>query len=206
DYNQADYEYTTSFTGRAARIAANKAEIANRVKAYGFFGMANHLQQKTVRTFGSGNADTATYLNLLPKRQTFLHQICLQDGAYYNVYDYLCQGYWLALIVLCLAATGCVCSQKGAEGYTLGIKQGQGPTAVFLCNKDTLAVGKAFYAFAPAAAVFGLYLFYLVWEASQRYTLSFIPMFIIIAVCGLPVLAVTAKKKWQEESNETKNK
>ncbi len=152
-HNPTDNYIVWNWQTEEERVAFVKEEITRRLDGYGVWGYMCFLRQKGIRSFGSGNAEVASYVGEYPVRQT-----ALADAVYYangengNWLDYLMQGYHIA--VFCLVAAGAV----------LALKQ------------------KNYIMLLPYIAIFGLYLFLLLWEAGQRYLLQYTAFYLLAAV------------------------
>lgn len=121
--------------------------------------MVLFLNQKGLRSFGSGNLDTTHIVADAPMRDTFLAR-CLTEGTpYFETTNALFQGYYVALFGLMIA--GAVLAARRRD-YT---------------------------AFVPYLAVLGLYLFLLLWEAGHRYQLNYYGMYMLAAAFGAKALA-----------------
>ena len=130
--------------------------------------LGEHLvfyNQKGLRSFGSGNLDAVRWVVDVPIRDTALSRLMTPNQHGFKVFDTLMQGYYVSLFALLVI------------GAALSAKQ------------------KDYTVFVPCLVTFGLYLFLLLWEASQRYLLNFYGMYILAAVFAAGKLAALLKTK-----------
>lgn len=158
-YNPQDYEFTRSLPVEG-RNAALLEEIESRIREKGPAGMIGHILRKSALDFGDGTYGADDFLKIQPYGDTPLHQIVLQDGSLYNWY----RGYTTAMHLAILAY------------LVLGA-----------CN---LAAGQrpkqAEERFPLYLAVFGLWVFLMVWETNRRYFSNFAPVMIACGVMAVP--------------------
>ncbi len=134
------------------------ATLKERLGAYTPGKFLVFLNQKSVRSFGSGNLDYTHAVADSPMRQTFLVEGVSENGRHFAWFDTLNQGYYVALFALIIA--GAVLAARRRD-YT---------------------------AFVPYLAIFGLFLFLLLWEAGQRYLINYYAMFILAGTFGMQQL------------------
>ncbi len=157
-YDPGDYDFTRSFEDREERDEAIRAEIGRRVAARGLSGMAELWSRKADICFGDGTYGLSDCLGGTPEGETALREFLLPGGEGYGAYKHVCGGALLAAYLLLI---------MGAAG-------------------DIFARGdRVFRSIAPRAAVFGLLLFLLWWEARWRYFSNFIPLIFLSALTGL---------------------
>ena len=145
---------------RAERQQRSLEILRERYAAFG--GVENYLRflnQKGVRSFGCGDLETPDTVGLHLKTEGGLaERLVYAGGAWHTFYEYWAQGWHLAVFLLMLPAA-----------------------ALALCRGETAP-------FVPLLSVFGLYLFLLVWEASQRYLINYLGIFVLAAATGLAAL------------------
>ncbi len=144
---------------KAERDARAAEMVKERLAAHTPLSYLGFLNQKGLRSFGSGNLDYTHTAAEAPMRQTFLVECISEGGRYFAVFDTVVQGYHVMLFALVTA------------GAALA------------------AWKRRYAAFVPYLSIFGLYLFLLFWEAGQRYLLNYYGMFIIAAVFAADALA-----------------
>lgn len=156
-YNADVYWMTASVEGKEEKKAVDKAFIQKKLSEYGAEGMIRHLKQKIYFTWGDGVYFAPEKLKREPLKTSRLHAWVLYDGSEYaKVYKY-CNAYQLLLL--------------------LGIA-----ASLF---RNLLEKGRLREVFVIQLAVFGLFLFLLVWETRSRYLVNFVPLFILLALDGM---------------------
>lgn len=159
-YSGEDSDFTASFTTQQEKKAANIEEIKKRIADFGFWGMLNHLTNKAVHnTWGDGTytlfgEGIATIPQTDSKLWLFLTSPNQEESntSYYNIFYYYSQGFHLAILTLLMISLG------------IGIKNGKIDGSLLF-----------------KIALFGLFLFLLIWETRARYVYSFTPLLLLIA-------------------------
>lgn len=129
-------------------------ELENRLSAFTPISFASFMNQKAIRSWGSGNMDITRTVADSPMQQNFWVE-CVSPGGKYNVqFDTLLQGYHVALFGIIIVGA-----------------------VLAFWKKD-------YTAFVPYLSIFGLFLFLLMWESGQRYLVNNYATFIIAAVFG----------------------
>ena len=166
-YNGEDYVFTRSLAPEQ-RNEALLEEIGRRVRERGLTGMLDLFSQKSAIDFGDGTYGADDFLKIYPEHDTGLHDFVLKDGRFYGLYSGYTTALHLALMLSMLIA---------AYRFLAGGAREQGRDALLL----------------PAyAAVFGVWLFLMFWEASPRYFSNFAPVIIACGVLGMrPFRALT---------------
>lgn len=153
-FNANDVLYTQSFPNIDEKKAATASEIKKRISDYGFTGLINHLTNKAVHnTWGDGTYFIFKEGQTHPETDSKLWDFVLKTGKYYNIFYYYCQGFHLAVLTLLMIS------------LLIGIKKG-------IVNGTLLF----------KLAVYGLFLFLLIWETRSRYVYGFTPLLLLIAV------------------------
>ncbi|MEG2659991.1 MAG: glycosyltransferase family 39 protein [Oscillospiraceae bacterium] len=132
-----------------------KRVLVARLQEYGPLEYIKFLNQKGVRSFGSGNFNAGSIVAGAPFRQTFMVECYTPGGQYYNIAEHIFEGYHVMLLSFVII------------GSAIALKRRKYKCAV------------------PILSIFGLYLFLLIWEAGQRYLLNYMGMFVIAAVFGV---------------------
>lgn len=154
-YNKADSEFTHSFPDIELKTAANLKRINSRIEEYGGKGMLSHLGRKAVWTWEDGTYYISHHIENAIHKNT-LHSYVLQDGEnHFGFYAYSC-AFQLFLILMMIVSA---------------FKAVKNPEPNFM---TFLRI-----------AVFGAFLFFLVWETRSRYLYNLTPLFIILATDGL---------------------
>lgn len=166
-YNPQDYDFTRGIEPEQ-RDEAVTEEILRRVQQRGLSGMVGLWINKTNRDFGDGTYALSDFLDDNPEKETVLHEYLLYAGSHYGQYSTLTTAVLVA--VYAFAAAG---------GILLFVSKEQN-TSEFL---------------TPFIAVFGCWLFLMLWESSGRYFTNYIPLIFICAVTGAERLAKVVKGK-----------
>lgn len=150
-YNASDHDITFNEPTKEEKIEKNIEEIKTRLKDLGIIGVLKLETFKTARTWSSGNYGVYAKLNNT------------SDGV--GIYEYL-GGYGNTNIFM---------------KYSLQILKTYISFMVLLGIYQIIKKKNAEYNFDTVIyiALFGAILFYLIWEAAQRYSLSFLPWMII---------------------------
>lgn len=150
-YNASDHDITFNEPTKEEKIEKNIEEIKTRLKDLGIIGVLKLETFKTTRTWSSGNYGVYAKLNNT------------SDGV--GIYEYL-GGYGNTNIFM---------------KYSLQILKTYISFMVLLGIYQIIKKKNAEYNFDTIIyiALFGAILFYLIWEAAQRYSLSFLPWMII---------------------------
>ena len=154
-FNVDDRYFAWSFDTKEEKEDHIREQIIYRLSQHTLGTMLQHLNQKGVRSFGSGNMEYNYTISNSPVRQTFLVN-CVSPGTpHFTVMGYIVQGWHVMLFLLVIA------------GRIIALK-----------NSD-------FRVFLPILSVLGLYLFLLLWESSQRYLINYMCMYIVSAIYTL---------------------
>lgn len=116
------------------------------------------MNQKAIRSYGSGNMDYPHTVADSPMRQTFLVECVSEGGRYFTVFDTITQGYHVALFAFIIAGAA------------------------------AMAKKKEYRVLVPYIATMGHLLFLLLWEAGQRYLLHYYGIYILAASASFVVL------------------
>lgn len=156
-YDADIYRMTASVEGKAEKTAVDRQFIREKLKEYGFKGMCIHLADKILFTWGDGVYFAPEKLYRDPLKESPLHSWVLYYGENYaKTYRY-CNGVQLLLLLGILLSLIRNIFEKGS------IREIQ----------------------AMQIAVFGLFLFLLIWETRSRYLLNFVPVFILLGIDGI---------------------
>lgn len=158
-WDKSETAYTESFPSRAEKVEANLEVIRQSVADRGFFGMLLHLSRKAVWSWMDGTYYITNYLEHYTQR-SLLHELILYDGALRLPNFGLCCGVQLFLL-LSMAFSGLRAGKKREVGITTFLR----------------------------IAVFGLFVFLLIWETNSRYPFQFAPLYLILATEGAQALS-----------------
>ena len=169
-YNEPDHTLTFNEKTYDDKKEANIKEIKNRIKELGPIGIIKLEGMKIARTWSSGNYGVYAKLNNT------------SDGS--GIYEYL-GGYGNTNIFL---------------KYTLQILKTYISLMIFIGLYQISLKKKIEYDYDSIIyiALFGAIVFYIIWEAAQRYSLSFLPWMIIplgLIYSNLPSLKIFNNKK-----------
>lgn len=156
-YNADVYWMTASTEGKAEKREVDRAFIQKQLKEYGFRGMGQHLKEKILFTWGDGVYFAPEKLKREPLQESPLHPWVLYDGIEYGKTYQYCSAFHLLLLL----------------GILLSV----------LCN--ILEEGDLREIQAMQIAVFGIFLFLLIWETRSRYLVNFVPVFILLGIDGV---------------------
>lgn len=161
-YSAGDYNYTYSFPTVAEKQAGIQKEIKARMEAYTPFSFLCHLSNKTTYIFGSGQYGADTMLDDNPPRKNWFHAYVIYtdqtNETRFKAFNSCVQGYHLLLLSLITASSFAALKHRKSRN--------------FRC-------------IAPKIAVAGLILFLMIWEASSRYLVNYLPVMIVCAFSGL---------------------
>lgn len=154
-FNVDDRYYAWSFETKEEKEENIRRQIIYRLSQHTPLTFLQHLNQKGVRSFGSGNMEYNYTISNSPVKQTFLVE-CVSPGTEEFVWmGNIVQGWHLMLFLLVIFS------------------------AVVALKKSDFSL------FVPILSVAGLYLFLLLWESSQRYLVNYMCMYILCAVYAL---------------------
>lgn len=183
-YNGEDYTFTRSFTEKKIKVVKDEdgiyhgvieystdrkaqreaiaARIGDRVREHGFGGMCGLFSAKVAIIFGDGTIGQCGFFTLTPANDTPLHSIVMDGGEFNGAYKKLCSGIFFAMLALVVASAA---------------------SAVF--RKENITDNRGAVRHIISIALFGVLLFFLLWEVSERYITNYILFIIIAAACGL---------------------
>lgn len=145
--------------------AANIEVIKQRLSNYGVLGLLKHFAIKADFTWNDGTYYIDHHIYKNPYSRNFLHELILKDGTYNNVfYDVSSGMQLLMLIMMCVSFFSCI----------------RRPRLDYITLMHII--------------VFGVFIFFLVWEARSRYIFNFTPILIVIWADGIIRIADRLKK------------
>lgn len=155
-YNADVYWMTASTEGKEAKKEVDRQFIRDTLEEYGVSGMLDHLKKKIEFTWGDGVYFAPEKLKRDPIKQSFLHSWLLYDGADYQKTYLYCSAVQLLFLGGILLSVLCSFLRRGE------LREIQ----------------------AMQLAVFGLFLFLLLWETRSRYLVNFVPVFLLLGADG----------------------
>ncbi|MCI8597327.1 MAG: hypothetical protein HFJ10_02630 [Lachnospiraceae bacterium] len=156
-YNFDVYFMTAAVEGKEAKKAVDREFIQKKLKEYGVSGMIAHLKDKIIITWGDGVYFAPEKLMREPVKESKLHSWVLYDGVNYEKTYKYCNAVQFLLL----------------GGILLSLL------------RNLLEKGSQREMIAFQLAVFGVFLFLLLWETRSRYLVNFVPVFILLGMDGL---------------------
>ena len=150
-YNKEDVRYTKSFSSKEEKQQANMTEIKKRIKKRNVFGMAKLVAKKLYRVYGDGE-DNFTQQKKYSENQTILYNYMY--GEWNGCFLFYCKVFRLFVL-------GCIMIQS-----------------VFMLRERKAEFDTSF---AYALTLFGSMLFFLIWEANNKYSISFEYVMLLLA-------------------------
>lgn len=164
-HNAEDEEFTASFATKEEKKAAVSERMREKLQTMGIKGYAELVLIKVKRTFGDGMNGYTTFLADGYKTGK------LYDALFGNHKDLFIlwhQGYYLFLMLGILISVGVM------------LKAG--------CNKDVFHVSRYRELFYFLLVLLGAILFYVLWEASEQYSVPFMPIMLFLGLSGMQMM------------------
>ena len=159
-YTHSDSLFTRKAGDYTQKKEATVAEIGHRLEQYGASGLFAHLTEKGTWTWSDGTYYISNHIAHNPLHKNILHEFFLQDGSYYFIFLFASNAYQLMLLLLiCLSIAKSI--KKPMLDFTVLLK----------------------------GLIFGVFLFFLIWETRSRYLFNFTPVFILVATDGILALS-----------------
>ena len=173
-YNAELYSYSFKLGYRDKIISGNKKKIAEKLTQYGPIGYLKFLYRKSLFAWGDGTFHGSRMISENKLvKNNFIQELIYCSGKYFVYYYILNTAILFAMYILFII------------GSIKNIKENE---------KNTTIVYMAIY---------GLLFFLLIWEASARYLIHYVPLMIVGSISGMLVLEKkTCKgfiKKYEEE-------
>ena len=153
-YNFDDIDFSKSLPSKTERQKESLKVIAERIADKGVAGMAVHLGKKAVWTYMDGTYYVANYLQN-PQQDSPLREVVLYGGKYRFVFFAYSFGYQMFLMAM-IAYSGLCARRKGKTDLSTLFR----------------------------IAIFGMVLFFLIWETNARYPFNFTPLYMLLATEG----------------------
>lgn len=165
-YNHEDYEFTRSIPSQEVNLVLWD-EINRRVRDLGPAGMFELWTNKAEICFGDGTLSLSDFLDDKPERKGGLHEWILYEGKYYKWYYLITTGMLLAAYFMMILGSA----------FELSVRR-----------------KLSRYQLTPQLAVFGIFLFLLMWETNVRYFTNYIPLIFVSATYAGNSLYTLRKK------------
>lgn len=171
-YSRDDVLYSASFSTVSERNTANINTALNRIKTMGRSGMMNQIIYKTSTNYNDGTfywgSEGTFYTGILPEKNHFISSFF--RNLYYNR-DY--KGKYYSIWA------------NFAQMIWLTVLFFAMLSGFFARDKRVTVI---------MITIIGLTLFELIFEARARYLFAYVPLYIILAVCGIKFLL----DKWEK--------
>lgn len=128
-------------------------KIVERLKNYKVNGYIKFLTKKNVFTWGDGTYVAPEKLRREPIKQNKIHEVVLYENKYFNYFSYFSQTTHIIVLAGILISIFYALKNKKQDDF------------------DVLRI-----------TIFGLVLFFSLWETRSRYLVNYIPIFLILAV------------------------
>jgi 4-amino-4-deoxy-L-arabinose transferase-like glycosyltransferase len=164
-YRQEDFDFSNSFPSRAEKKAAQIEEIKNRVRSY---GSVDNFVEFEVNKIAKVLADNRYIQNNHMewcRNRGLLFEVVLEKGRYFSKFSAYTKIFGTTMFILWLF------------GIYKGIRDK---------NKDK--------DFLLNVTIFGVILFFMLWETRSRYLLNYTPVFLLAAVGGISELKMLFDK------------
>lgn len=151
-----DFTYKLIKDNNGDRKSVEKAinnKIIERLKNYKVNGYIKFLTFKNICTWGDGSYYIASKLSRNPIKKTFAHKVVIPSGKYFNHFLYFSQTTHIIVLTGILISIFYALKNKKQDDF------------------DVLRI-----------TIFGLVLFFSLWERRARYLVNYIPIFLILAV------------------------
>ena len=177
-FNQNDYNYTKSFKTKDQKTEVNLKVISERLSAMGVGGFVEHLSEKINYTWNDGTYFSSKLLARKPLTNGIVRDYYSIDGQYNSFYQWTSDGLHYAIIILMIVSA--------FHGLS---KNNKNRTFDFIsCLR---------------LAIFGLFLFLLIWESKSKYLVNFIPIMYIIAIDGVNyIFKLIARREIHDEVSD----
>lgn len=165
EYSPEDFDYTESFDGKEAKTEADLKVIGERLDEMGVGGFAAHLWVKASWIYKDGTYNISHYLEN-SVYDTPLHSLIIKGGSL----RYLFFAYSFACQTFLL-------SMMTYSGFAAFRRRKYEATSWLRIT------------------MFGVFIFFSVWEANPRYLFNFTPLYILLATEGVSELAALKRKR-----------
>ena len=112
-WSAAEVDFSLSFNDPVERDKQVLSRTLESLKARSWVGMAELFNYKMSCLFGDGTFEATSFLKNYPKRLSWVHNIVLRNGPYYNGYALFAQAMYLQFqILMLITAFCCLVSSK----------------------------------------------------------------------------------------------
>lgn len=159
-FDKEDNTYVVNAGNYNQKKEATEKVIKERIKNYGVGGMYNHLVRKAVFTWGDGTYWINHHIYHNIYNKNIMHDFILRDGKYYNIFFCVSAGIQIVILLMFLI-TSLYYTIKPKFDYTTLIR----------------------------GIIFGIMIFFLVWETRSRYIFNYTPLFLIMVSQGFIIIS-----------------
>ena len=175
-YDVEEYKLTNEAGNYDQKVESINARLKERLKEYGFSGVAKQLLKKITITWGDGNYYVTEQLRAGRIRDIDIYEFLLPNGKYSSYYKYIPQGLHLSLLVFCLIAAFRAIKEKELD-------------------KDKMML---------LIMILGVFVFLLLWETCSRYIFNIVPILILVSIDGIDYISFGKKEKEKLKLKEGK--
>lgn len=157
-FNQEDSNFTRKSGDYDQKVEANINEIKQRIKNYGIEGLCNHFTAKGVWTWEDGKYYIENHVshNPIEPLDNFAHSFVLKTGDNFGYFCCYSNGFQLFMIFFILISLLHGCFKSKVDFITL-----------------------------LKIALFGIFIFFMIWETRSRYLFNFTPVMLLIVASGI---------------------
>ncbi len=168
EYSHDDWEFSRSFSTKKERTSANLEVAKQRVKDMKIIDLHNHFVKKTLYSYADGsyafeNINSTAFWkedrSVDNKIAHILTNIIRGGGISYFVMDGVRQANWLVILFITSIVPFVNLKRNKAD------------------NEHIFVLG---------LSILGLFLFIMLFESKARYLYAYIPVYIVLAILGLP--------------------
>ena len=160
-FNQELYEYTKGYKTYEERKNADIIKIKEKIKEYNIISFIAHINEKLKFTWADGTYFASDKISREPVSRNTLTEIFANNGKYANFYKYFPQTMHLGMLVFMVV------------------------NVVFILKKQNYNIDDVFL----FISIFGLAVFFMIWENRSRYILTLVPIMIVLEVNGIEQLS-----------------
>lgn len=169
-YNEKDFYYTKSFITKQEKTDANLKVINQRLSDMGGIGVIQHLAKKINYTWSDGTYFSSKLVERKPLTKGIVRNVFAKGGKYESVFNIYADGMHYAILVLMVVS--------GIYGLYQMKKTKQ---------MDFISCIRL--------AIYGLFVFLLIWESKSKYLVNFLPLLYLVAIDGMNGIWMFLKKK-----------
>lgn len=174
-HNAQDEEFTASFATKEEKVVAVNARISEKLHTMGVKGYAHLVGTKLKRTFGDGMNGYTTFLADGYGTGTFY------DAVFGGKKDFVIlwhQGYYLFVMLgILYAIVAFICKAILGKKTIVSAKE--------IIYEKAIERKEFYVMFFMIVAMLGAILFYILWEASEQYSVPFMLLMIFLGLVGI---------------------